>query len=254
MMVESVGPDGGHSGHAYVGEGDVQLAQSTSAGPLGDPIGAVKEANGQVLLIHADGSTETGAAGIPVFLNDDVVTKGGSAVEIIFTDGTTFSLGANADMKLDKMIYDPGGSDNALDVTIVKGAFVFITGKIGPAQGEGVAIDTPAGTIGIRGTSGAGTFDEQTGSWVFTLFRDPNGVLSRFNVSTPGGTVLLDQELESTQVAGPLAPPSQTFALTPQQAGALFGDALHLLQQQFPTLQQRGELEHNVNPAAGPPE
>src|SRR5262249_57043296 len=130
---------------------------------------------------------------------------------------------------------------------------VFITGKIGPAQGEGVSIDTPAGTIGIRGTSGAGSQDPATGFWVFTLFRDPNGVLSRFNVTNPAGTVVLDQELETTQVAGPLAPPSQTFALTPQQAGALFGDALHLLQQQFPTLQQRGELEHNIVPAAGPP-
>ena len=35
-------PDDGHSGHAYVGEGDVQLAQSTSAGPLGDPVVRLK--------------------------------------------------------------------------------------------------------------------------------------------------------------------------------------------------------------------
>src|SRR5882724_6714326 len=153
-------------------------------------------------------------------------------------------------MRLDNLIYDPAGTNNGLDATIVKGSFVFITGNVGSAQGEGVSIDTPAGTIGIRGTSGGVVQDPQSGAWIFTLFRDPNGHLSHFTVTNPAGEQLLDQEFQTTEVAGLHIAPAQTIVLSPAQASALFADALHMLQQQFPDLQQHSELE-NIIPAAG---
>jgi hypothetical protein len=231
---------------------DLQLAQAGAAAS-GDPIGEVREATGSVLIVHSNGASEAAAVGTPVYADDIVATGPDAAVEIVFLDGTTFSLGANGQMRLDSLIYDPAGGNNGLDATVIKGSFVFITGEIGKSEGEGVNIDTPAGSIGIRGTSGAGTQDAQTGAWVFTLFRDPDGTLSRFTVANAAGVVVLDQEFESTQVASRQLAPSQTFVLSPEQAGALFNDALQMLQREFPQLQnpeQRGELE-NIIPAAG---
>src|SRR6185312_14159485 len=89
----------------------------------------------------------------------------------------------------------------------------------------------------------------QDGKWYFTLFRDPDGKLSHFTVTNPAGQQLLDKEFETTEVGGFHTAPAQTIVLSPAQAAALFSDALHMLQQQFPEL-QRSELE-NVNPAAG---
>src|SRR5262245_12964264 len=248
-MVDAGSPAEGQSGSSSGQEpGEVQVAQSTTAGAHGDAIGTVNEATGDVFIVHKDGTSEQAAAGTPVYANDIVATGADGAVEVLFKDGTTFSLGSNGQMRLDSLIYDPAGTNNGLDATIVKGSFVFITGNVGSAQGEGVSIDTPAGTIGIRGTSGGVVQDPQTGTWIFTLFRDPDGKLSHFTVTNPAGQQLLDQEFETTQVGGYRLPPSQTIILSPAQASALFADALQLLREQFPQL-QRSELD--VNPAAG---
>ena len=234
---------------------ETQLAQAGAAA-FGDPIGAVREVTGQVLIVHRDGTSEPATIGLPVFANDIVATGPEGAVEVLFRDGTTFSLGENGQMRLDSLIFDPAGSDNGLDATVVKGSFIFITGQVGSAEGEGVSIDTPAGTIGIRGTSGGVIQDLATGLWIFTLFRDPDGTLSRFTVTNPAGSQVLDQEFESTQVATRLTAPSQTVLLTPEQATSLFAGALRVLEEQFPDLQppeQRGELD-DIIPEAGPEE
>ena len=243
-MVDAGSPVEGQSGLSPEQEpGDLQMAQATTAGAHGDAIGSVNEATGDVFIVHKDGTSEPAAVGTPVFPDDIVATGTDGAVEVVFKDGTTFSLGNNGQMRLDNLIYDPAGTNNGLDATVVKGSFVFITGNVGSAQGEGVSIDTPAGTIGIRGTSGGVVQDPQTGAWIFTLFRDPDGKLSHFTVTNPAGEQLLDQEFETTEVAGFHTAPSQTITLSPDQASALFSDALHLLKQQFPQLQKQRTRE-----------
>jgi len=234
------------------GLAETQLAQAGAAA-FGDPIGAVQEVIGQVLIVHRDGTSEPAAVGLPVFANDILATGPEGAVEVLFRDGTTFSLGSNGQMRLDSLVFDPTGGNNGLDATVIKGSFVFITGQVGSAEGEGVSIDTPAGTIGIRGTSGGVARDPLTGAWVFTLFRDPDGTLSRFTVTNPAGTQVLDQEFETTLVAGRQVAPAQTVLLTPEQAASVFSGALRTLQEQYPDLQspeQRGDLE-NIIPEAG---
>jgi VCBS repeat-containing protein len=241
---------GGRSGDE--GPAGTQLAQAGAAA-FGDPIGAVREVTGQVLIVHKDGTSEPAAIGLPVFANDIVATGPAGAVEVLFRDGTTFSLGENGQMRLDSLIFDPAGNNNGLDATVVKGSFVFITGQVGSAEGEGVSIDTPAGTIGIRGTSGGIAKDPVTGAWIITLFRDPDGTLSRFTFTNPVGARVLDQEFETTQVASRQAAPAQTIVLTPEQAVSIFAGALQMLQEQFPDLQppeQRGDLD-NIIPEAG---
>jgi T5SS/PEP-CTERM-associated repeat protein len=226
------------------GTGDFQIAQADGAG---EAIGSIQELSGTVTLTRTDGTIEQASVGSPVYLNDTVATSADGAVEIVFVDGMTFSLGGNAEMDLNNLVYNPGGSGNALDLSVVKGAFVFITGNIAPAEGEGVKIDTPAGTIGIRGTSGGGTQDPQSGGWVFSLFVDPDGKVGRIVITNAAGTVVLDEALETTEVASALSQPSQTFILTEEQAAALFSEALASLQD----LLNLGADPEGVEPEAG---
>ena len=99
----------------------------------GDAIGSVNETTGDVLIVHKDGTSEPAATGTPVFADDIVATGADGAVEVLFKDGTTFSLGNSGQMRLDNLIYDPAGTNNGLDATLVKGAFVFVTGHVAGA-------------------------------------------------------------------------------------------------------------------------
>src|SRR5262245_10188561 len=137
-MVDAGSPAEGQGGVSSEQEpGDLQLEQSTTAGSHGDAIGTVNEATGDVFIVHKDGTSDQASAGTPVYADDIVATGTDGAVEVVFNDGTTFSLGNNGQMRLDSLIYDPAGTNNGLDATIVKGSFVFITGNVGSAQGEG---------------------------------------------------------------------------------------------------------------------
>src|SRR3990170_5946839 len=208
---------------ASVANSDIRQGGLSDDGPPGDqlaqagggePIGEVRELSGTVQLVRADGTTETAAVGTPVYLDDSVITGPDGAVEIVFIDDMTFSLGADAQVVLDNLVYNPGGDGNAVDLSVVKGAFVFITGGIASADGEGVIIDTPAGTLGIRGTAGGGT---PAASWVFSLFADPDGSVGRIVIENDAGRIVLDRPLQTTRIVDRSTQPLQTFQLTDAQ-------------------------------------
>jgi VCBS repeat-containing protein len=232
----------------------VQLAQAA------EPIGEIREIAGNVGLFRADGTPVVAEVGTPIYLDDSVVTGSDAAVEVIFIDGMTFSLGGDGRATIDTLVFNPGEAGNAMDLNVAKGAFVFVTGQVASSQGEGVRIDTPANSIGIRGTSGACDDDPPTTVWTCALLPDPGtGHVGRLVITNPFGTQVLDTAFESTQ-SSQTTPPSQPVVLSQAQATQLFGEALGVLQEQFPNLApQRGELEgepdaeglENINPAAG---
>src|SRR3546814_2011152 len=169
-MLGSDGEGSGAIGSALsdaVARGDtIQLAQAAGSG---DAIGTVQGITGGVTLTRLDGSATAAAPGDHVFQDDVVNTTPDGSVSLVFVDGTTFSLGGDAGIALDPPVYNPGGDGNALDFSVAKGAFVFITGSIAGASGEGMEVQMPAGTVGIRGTTvGCGP---SGGSWTCALDR-----------------------------------------------------------------------------------
>ncbi len=69
-------------------------------------IGHIETATGDVLVTRAEGTRENLSAGAPVYQGDILQTGAGAAVEIVFIDDTTFSLGEDARMVLDEFIFD----------------------------------------------------------------------------------------------------------------------------------------------------
>ena len=85
-------------------------------------------------------------------LKGDVIQTGGnSAVGIIFTDGATFNLAANARMVLNEFVYDPNGSANSAAISLVQGTINFLAGQV--AKTGDMKVGTPVATMGIRGTA-----------------------------------------------------------------------------------------------------
>ena len=115
------------------------------------------------LAIGRVASLEGGATafrnGVQVSLNvgdvvikgDVIQTSGSSAVGVIFSDGTTFSLSSNARMVLNDFVYSPGGSANSALINLVQGSITFVAGEV--AHTGDMRVGTPVATMGIRGTA-----------------------------------------------------------------------------------------------------
>lgn len=84
-----------------------------------------------------------------VYHNELIKTEDRSATQLIFLDDTTLTLGPNSQIVLDRFVYDPDPSKSTFVITATKGVFRFASGKL---PKKSYKINTPAATIGIRGT------------------------------------------------------------------------------------------------------
>ncbi len=135
--------------------GNAQYAQAASANDA-SPVGAVQEATGKATVTHADGSTEEAHIGTQIFEGDVIETSSDGAVNITFVDESTFAVSQNAKLAIDEFVFDPSSEGGTTDFSILRGLFVFTSGLIGRDDPDDVSIDTPVGSIGIRGTIIAG--------------------------------------------------------------------------------------------------
>src|SRR5215831_13106218 len=124
------------------------------------PIGKVVTATGAVTVEHVTAvvvqaalSNQPGQAkvGDPIYLGDVLSTGSDGSVGITFTDGTAFDLSSNARMAMTEFIYDPNSKSNSSLLSLTKGTFTFVAGKI--AKSGDMKVDTPVATMGIRGTT-----------------------------------------------------------------------------------------------------
>ena len=127
---------------------------ATPGGATASPIGKIDRAAGAVTITHADGTKVQAQPGDPIYQGDIVVTQKGGSIGILFNDKTAFSLGESARMALDQMVFNPDSGQGKLGISVLQGAFLFVSGEIAKGSPEGMVIKTPVATIGIRGTAG----------------------------------------------------------------------------------------------------
>ena len=148
---------------------------------MGNTIGAVKRVQPQVDAIRASEVLHL-AVGSKL-QQEDVLRSGEDArLEAEFLDGTRLTLGENAELKLDRYVYDPANALRNRLIAKVKGAFLFIGGRMKRSSGN-IAITTPNALVEVQGkTFWAGPIDDAYGVLAVT------GVVS---VTTNGGSVTL---------------------------------------------------------------
>ncbi len=123
------------------------------------PIGAVQEISGEATVTRQNGSVETIGIGTPIYQGDIIDTDESGAVNIIFVDDTSFAVSEDARLSIDEYVFDPSTQSGTSNFSVLKGVFVFTSGLIGRDDPDDVMIDTPSGSIGIRGTIIAGDVD-----------------------------------------------------------------------------------------------
>ena len=128
-----------------------QYAQAKTTLPP-DAIGKVEKVVGQVTLIH-NGVAGPLHVGDPVYKTDVVQTGANSTCGIAFPDGTALDLVNNTRMALNEYNYEANSASNGAIFSLVEGTFAFVAGQVAHT-GEGLKINTPVATMGVRGTVG----------------------------------------------------------------------------------------------------
>ena len=115
-------------------------------------VGAVDKVQAHVDATQA-GQTRALVVKSEVYFKDRCHSREGARLQATLKDGTQLTLGENATVVVDEFIYDPVMSRGELSIRVVKGAFLYVGGRIEGVNGANVQIRTPVGAIGLRGTT-----------------------------------------------------------------------------------------------------
>ncbi len=172
-----------------------QYAANSSAVSDVSAAGEITEIAGTVTITRADGSKITATPGTRVFAGDIIETSADGAANILFADNTTFAISESGRLSVDAFAFNAAEKSGSSFFSILQGVFVYTSGLIGKSDPSSVHIETPVGSIGIRGTVVAGKIAPAGQESAITL------VDGAIVISNRGGTVELDQDLETARLS-----------------------------------------------------
>lgn len=131
--------------------------------------------------------------GKSIFYNERIETTTSGLVQVLLVDGSTFTVGPNSNLVIDKFVYDPKKKTGEVVATFSKGSMRFIGGKLSKNAG-GVKVNTPSGALAIRG----GMFQGNTQKKIYSFLYGHSMTLQGRNGKThvvyqPGYTLDLSQ-------------------------------------------------------------
>ncbi len=225
------------------------VAQSASSQTDVSPIGQISGASGEVVIKHADGTSENASDGTFVYKGDILETGSDGQFDIIFIDDTKFSMGPGGRAVLDDLIYNvEDTASNGMGISLLQGVFSFVSGNIAKDNHDSVSIKTPVGTIGIRGTAWSGKIAQLGEESLFTLF---SGAIV---VANEGGSELLSVAQQSVIVTSFSIPPSKPFVLAEEQLIDAYGRVLKLINPEWGQNEDDDDFDPSkINPEAGGP-
>jgi len=114
--------------------------------------GFAAEKVGEAVLIRTSVTGDGGTLVVrsPVHRDERIRTSSSGLGEFIFNDGTKFAIGWNSSVVIDRFVYSGTKSLKNLTINATKGSFRWISGS---SPSSAYKINTPAGTVGIRGTA-----------------------------------------------------------------------------------------------------
>src|SRR5258708_8303012 len=187
---------------ALAGTAAAQSRVGVTSATDGDPLGKPPTSAERVLKI-----------GIDVQANEVVTTQANDRAHLVFLDGSSLTVGPNARLTIDKFVFDPNTKTGELALTATQGVFRLVGGKI--SKTNPITINTPSGTIGIRG--GITIFNVSQGRTVSNFIFGNNMTVSgqgqSQHVTRPGSQVIVNSG----------TPPSPPSLLPPGRLNALVG-------------------------------
>jgi hypothetical protein len=140
--------------------------------------------------VVTDGNAVTAKVGTVVHMQDSVQTGSGGRLEVTFRDGTKVTLGENANIVIDKFVFDPDQGVGEASLNVTEGAFRFVTGRMKEMSNKSITVNTTAAQIGVRGTDFWGGPIASYGVYVFTGAVDVSALGTTVGVTTRLGTLI----------------------------------------------------------------
>lgn len=124
------------------------------------PIGYVKTLSGEASVVTAGQRVEA-HVGTPVYRGSILRTGAKSSLGVTFRDETVMSCGADTELSVDDYLFAPASGQLKLGSKLSKGSLNYVSGVIAKLKPEAVSIQTPTGTIGVRGTQFVAKVEEE---------------------------------------------------------------------------------------------
>lgn len=115
------------------------------------PIGYVKTVTGEATVSTA-GKQVKAQAGTPVAQGSILKTGAKSSMGVTFKDETVMSFGPDTELTVDEYLYAPSQGKLKMGSKLAKGSMNYVSGVIAKLNPDAVSVQTPSGTIGVRGT------------------------------------------------------------------------------------------------------
>lgn len=115
------------------------------------PVGYIKTLSGQATVSH-DSNDIPATPGQPVYMYDTLKTGSPGTIGVTFDDNTRIAIGRDTVFTIDEYVYQPKTMKLSFISRITRGTLHFISGNMAKLKPEAIAVETPGGTIGIRGT------------------------------------------------------------------------------------------------------
>jgi len=195
------------------------------------------------VFVATSGASRKARVRDSIKLQDEVLTKDDSALQILLLDRSTFTVGQNCSMVIDKFVYDPGTDAGQVSAKVARGAFRFMSGRIGKNNPTNASVSTPSATIGIRGTFFEGIVGEDAVALAqlggldtsganlqqasLTILRGPGSGRNTLDdagvieVSNSAGGVTLTRPNYAVFTPSPNAAPIGPFKVTPEMQAYL---------------------------------
>jgi hypothetical protein len=116
------------------------------------PAGHVKTVSGTAFIVRNNASVPA-KAGDAVFATDALRTGADGTVGVTLRDDTRISLGPTSEVRIDRYVYAPGEGGLGMVLKFVRGAAVYVSGRIAKLAPDSIRLEAPAAIVGVRGTT-----------------------------------------------------------------------------------------------------
>lgn len=122
-------------------------------------VGFIRTLDGAGTIRRGD-QTIAAEVGLQVRRNDVLQTTDNATMAVLFRDTTMVSIGSNSRFAIEEYQFNPMQSQYSFLGILLGGSFLYISGDIGHLSPDNVAVRTPVGVIGIRGTRFSASFSQ----------------------------------------------------------------------------------------------
>ena len=116
------------------------------------PAGHIKTVSGTAFVVRANGTTPA-KPGDAIFASDTLRTSADGAIGVTLRDDTRLSLGPSSEVKVDRYVYSPGEGGLGMVLKFIRGAAVYVSGRMAKLAPDSIRLEAPAAIVGVRGTT-----------------------------------------------------------------------------------------------------